>query len=233
MVGIALYHCTRCDRPFVHAEALYQHLSSSQAHWPCTECGFDGPHRADLMSHYRKTGCRHVCEGCSGGAGFGWVNDSPEYWEHVAREHVCTVCGRHFGSESNLQHHAITHRNATIKCLACDRRFTTYGGMIIHLEAGTCASGIDMLDLNKSAAMCYQSRKWVFKEFRNGLREHIAPAPAECPFKCPTCEAGLPKLSSLFMHVASPSCGQGINGGAMKKLKRWLWKRHHAGYHRA
>ncbi|KAF1951915.1 hypothetical protein CC80DRAFT_189314 [Byssothecium circinans] len=201
--------------------------SSPHGRPSCAVCRFEAYDRARLLNHYREEGCLVVCEGCSGGAGKGWVRDSPEYWEHVSREHVCTECGRHFNSDSNLRHHEITHRRPTIKCLAstCDRKFTTYGGMLIHLEAGTsCASGIDILDLNKSAAMCFQARKWVMREYRDALRSHERFELGVCPFKCPDCGHALPKLSSLFMHAASPSCGVKVNGAVLKKLKRWLWK---------
>jgi hypothetical protein len=33
-------------------------------------------------------------------------------------------------------------------------------------------------------------------------------------------------LSSLFMHVESPACGQGLEEGAIGKLKKWLENRH-------
>ncbi|KAF2729121.1 hypothetical protein EJ04DRAFT_502886 [Polyplosphaeria fusca] len=231
MVGIALNYCHLCKQDFVSKHALHQHVCTSPRHWPCNKCPFRGQSRAELMHHYRETSCLIVCEGCDGGAGAGWEPDSPEYWEHIARDHVCAECGRHFQNESNLQHHLLTHREANIKCLACDRKFTTYGGMIIHLEWGTCVSGINALDLNKSAAICFQWRKWIDKIYRQDLLQHTPFEPGVYPFKCPTCEAPLPKLSSLFMHVASPACSQGENGKMMKKLKRWLWKRHHFGQH--
>ncbi|KAF1997639.1 hypothetical protein P154DRAFT_524680 [Amniculicola lignicola CBS 123094] len=233
--GIALFGCDRCHENYPSQKALECHFRDSERHVLCPECLFDAADQAKLMAHHQETGCRYVCNGCSDGVGKAWVKDSPPYWLHVAKEHVCTEadCGRHFDSESNLYHHSITHRLAKTSCLACPRKFTTYGGMLIHLEAGTCASDIDVLDLNKSAAMCFQWRKWIDKAFRDDLRDHVVMEKGVCAFKCPTCQAEVPKLSSLFMHAASPACGQTLNGGSMKKLKRWLWKRHHKGYHRA
>ncbi|KAH7399473.1 hypothetical protein BKA66DRAFT_165403 [Pyrenochaeta sp. MPI-SDFR-AT-0127] len=204
----------------------------SMAHWLCPECGIDMQDRTSLMTHHRNTGCLFVCDGCSDGAGFAWSRDCPEYWDHVVNEHVCTICGQHFDSESYLWHHSLTHRAATVKCLACPRKFTTYSGMIIHLEAGTCNSGIDALDLNKSAAICYQWRKWIAKDCRSDLKRYMRFKSGVLPFRCPVCKASLPKLSSLFNHIATSSCAQRPGCGVTRKLKRWLWRRHREGQHR-
>lgn len=98
--------------------------------------------------------------------------------------------------------------------------------MLIHLEAGTCDSKVDLVHLNKLAAKCYQWKKYLLKDWRaellngeKGYRERD-----EEPFKCPRCEVEFPKLSSLFQHVWSTSCEQGRNGGAIGKLRRWLAK---------
>ncbi|KAF2869513.1 hypothetical protein BDV95DRAFT_596503 [Massariosphaeria phaeospora] len=189
----------------------------------CPRCGYDID-RALRFNHYNDTGCYHVCEGCFGGAGGVWDPDSDEYWEHVLRDHVCTYCGQHYNSESNLQHHRITHREPTIDCLACPRKFTTYGGMIIHLEAGTCESGYDDLNLNRLAVTCYQSRKYTVNVYRCYLLSWIELDPGTLAFRCPTCNTHVAKLSSLFMHVDSDACGQTLDSGAILKLRRWLQK---------
>lgn len=76
--------------------------------------------------------------------------------------------------------------------------------------------------------MCFQWKKYLEKPFREDLLagdDSYRQDPGELPFKCPCCQVAFPLLSSLFMHIWSPSCGQGMNGGPIKKLKRWLWKR--------
>jgi hypothetical protein len=42
------------------------------------------------------------------------------------------------------------------------------------------------------------------------------------PFKCPTCDTQLPKLSSLFQHVETMACSQTLDEGAIGKLRRYL-----------
>lgn len=51
--------------------------------------------------------------------------------------------------------HEMVHLKPSIECYGCCRMFTTYPAMILHLEAGTCTSNIDIIDLNESAAKCY------------------------------------------------------------------------------
>ena len=96
--------------------------------------------------------------------------------------------------------------------------------MIIHIESGTCPSGLDLYDLNESAALCFQWSKYIDSDLRNELLE--GEYPSEEPYKCPTCSRWFGKLSGLFQHVESPSCSQTLYDGAIEKLKRWLWNRH-------
>jgi len=45
------------------------------------------------------------------------------------------------------------------------------------------------------------------------------------PFKCPTCDASMAKLSSLFQHVESDSCEQTLVDGAVGTLRRFFRSR--------
>ena|SRR5437762_12493355 len=124
----------------------------------------------------------------------------------------------------------MVHLDRSIECYGCTRTFTTYAGMIIHLESGTCDSGVDILDLNESAAMCYQWRHYVDEEYRDDMLGGCD-LPTEYddtvyPFKCPTCETVFSKLSGLFQHIGSQSCEQRLTEGAVRKLVRWLKVRH-------
>jgi hypothetical protein len=102
--------------------------------------------------------------------------------------------------------------------------------MIIHLESGACESGIDIFDLNESAAMSFQWKAYLDEEYRDELlnrydleSEHSG---VVYPFRCPGCDTGFTKLSGLFQHVYSKACNQGLYGGKMGKLVRWLQVRH-------
>jgi hypothetical protein len=104
--------------------------------------------------------------------------------------------------------------------------------MILHLEANTCPSQIDIVDLGYSAAKCFQWSKFIVdSEIRDLLLAnqfvYDQPGyPGLLVFECPTCRVEFPKLSSLFMHVESPACAQGLGEGAIGKLRKWLVNRH-------
>ncbi|KAF2258285.1 hypothetical protein CC78DRAFT_587331 [Lojkania enalia] len=82
--------------------------------------------------------------------------DSETYWDYVEEENFYTECERHFDTPQNLTQHGKVHHSPDFEFLGCDRRFTAYGGMISHLEPGTCDSGLDGIDINEAAAICYQ-----------------------------------------------------------------------------
>jgi hypothetical protein len=124
----------------------------------------------------------------------------------------------------------MVHLEPSIECYGCYRKFITYPAMVLHMESGTCPSDIDMIDLNESAAMCYQWEAYIDKDFRNELlnredlqSEYSGPV---YPFRCPECDTGFTKLSGLFQHVYSQVCKQGLYEGKMAKLIRWLENRH-------
>lgn len=95
--------------------------------------------------------------------------------------------------------------------------------MLLHLEK-YCKSGTKGSDLNLSAATVFQWKKFIKKDFRSQLLSRSFYQGE--PFECPTCKDSFPTLSGLFQHVWSPACSQSRNGGAIGKLKRWLWKNH-------
>lgn len=100
--------------------------------------------------------------------------------------------------------------------------------IIIHLERGSCHSGINEIDLNQSAAMCFQWKYLVDMEWRDELleRKDLDKYNAPRPFVCPGCDSEFRYLSGLFMHVASPACNQSLESTVMEKLIHWLKNRH-------
>lgn len=162
----------------------------------------------------------------------------------------CKACHQQFSSANALEHvrhtpselptdtsiltdlhltqHSITHFPLTVRCYACPRKFRRHADMLIHLESGTCASGVNLVYLNSVAATCFHWKKYVKKDFRvrllNGDGTYRSEKDGGKPFVCPTCGEEFPLLSSLFAHVWSSSCKQSRNGGALGKLKRWLWR---------
>ncbi|KAJ5022570.1 hypothetical protein J3E73DRAFT_434043 [Bipolaris maydis] len=221
-------YCHRCDRTFDTGRARDQHYDASARHHICDVCRFDGSSYDESVQHNRSTLHRIMCDGCDDDGW--WILDSQAYKDHLRNDNVCTTCERHFDSLNNLRHHKLVHLKPSVECYGCTRSFTTYSGMIIHLESGTCASSIDILDLNKSAAMCYQWQKFLDEEYRDDIlscydleEEYDG---AVYPFKCLECDTTFSKLSGLFQHVGSGSCEQRLNGGPIAKLVKWLSNRH-------
>lgn len=145
--------------------------------------------------------------------------EQPFDGEQLMELMLCDLC-----IAAYIEKHNLTHRNADYECLGCYKRFKTYGGMIIHLEYGNCASDIDRYDLNQSAASCPSWKKFIDSHDRRELRHRQHPSGK--PFFCPTCGKCFDKLSSLFQHVESPCCAQKLGTGAIGNLVAWLRHRH-------
>ncbi|KAF2024781.1 hypothetical protein EK21DRAFT_93777 [Setomelanomma holmii] len=216
--------CHRCDRSFRTYSALYQHERDSSNHHECPVCDYDGTSWEDLLEHCREEGCRDVCGGCNNGQGTLWAEDCDEYWEHVEDYNVCTECERHFSSASNLYQHKLSHRQLMYECYCCDRTFKTYGGMIIHLERGTCGD-TDEISMNELAAECRKWRYFIYTNFQNDMYNCVPLEHGLDPYYCPTCDASMPKLSSLFQHIESDSCDQTLGDSVIGQLRNYLASR--------
>jgi hypothetical protein len=124
--------------------------------------------------------------------------------------------------------------------LKCDRGFKTYGGMvcdqfsltvlglhsppqIIHLESG-CCSDVDRDFLNTLAAKCNRSNEFILSQYEDNLLDGDLEYyhGRVNPYFCSTCDAEVPRLSSLFQHVESRACSQTLDDGVMGTLRRYL-----------
>jgi len=127
----------------------------------------------------------------------------------------------------------MTHLDSTVECYGCIKMFKTYAAMILHLESGGCCSGIDLLDLNKSAAECPRWRSYLDEDYRSEMLkgQDLSEQYYDVvyPFECPGCDRVFAKLSGLFQHTGSESCTQRLNKGAIVKLVRYLSDQHEQG----
>ena len=98
--------------------------------------------------------------------------------------------------------------------------------MITHLESGTCESGIDIIDLNYEAGRFINAAEFTNSTYCDDLTERrdlIAEYNGTAsPFRCPTCQAKFPKLSSLFQHIDTRSCEQELDGGVIEEFVTYL-----------
>ncbi|CAO2655281.1 Nn.00g103450.m01.CDS01 [Neocucurbitaria sp. VM-36] len=130
-------------------------------------------------------------------------------------------------SELIALQHRLSHRAANYECYRCYRKFKTYGGMIIHLERGTC-SDIDHTDLNMLAAECRKWQYFIDDCCRDELLDYgelVYYYTEADPYLCPTCDAKFPKLSSLFQHIESSSCEQSLDDNVIGQLRNFLASR--------
>ncbi|CAN9285421.1 unnamed protein product [Alternaria alternata] len=119
---------------------------------------------------------------------------------------------------------ALSVRGTSLHRVISIRTFKTYGGMIIHLERGTC-SNINYIHLNKLAAECYKWAYFIFEDYRDELLDD-GDTEYDCkPFSCPTCDTALSKLSSLFQHAESNACAQTLDDTVLGQLRRFLASR--------
>ncbi|EXJ56719.1 hypothetical protein A1O7_07063 [Cladophialophora yegresii CBS 114405] len=90
--------------------------------------------------------------------------------------------------------HNRTHLPANIECLGCDREFSEFAAMMIHLESGTCASGIDRDNIDNwvfESDPCYLYGNWWEANYK---------------YQCPGCGNDFRFVSGLCQHVATDAC---------------------------
>lgn len=80
--------------------------------------------------------------------------------------------------------------------------------MVLHLEAGTCASGVTVDDVTDIAFDCYQSKRYT--------SDH-----PNFNFKCPTCGTAFSFMSALLQHAESDYCDENL-ADEMRPLGKFL-----------
>ncbi|KAL6693344.1 hypothetical protein J3F84DRAFT_77455 [Trichoderma pleuroticola] len=200
------YYCLRCVKPFNSFSALNQHLHDSPKHNLCSECpkSLDFTSSDELDSH-RET-VHHYCTSCD----FSF-NTPEQLQDHDVSEHnMCTICRNYFGSPSNLKAHLITHQPKTKECFGCDRMFSSWSAMLLHMEYGGCPSEMDEDEMIGLALECYQSSHYECQDGENN-------------FECPTCGSPFLQMSGLVQHAESDACQESLSHGRpLSKFLRFL-----------
>lgn len=117
----------------------------------------------------------------------------------------CRLCQKRFGSKHELANvsisicnvsgsplktpkHESVHLPERYQCWACERRFRLQSAAYIHLESGTCESGIDCGDVLQCLLRC------------EGEWKNYADDGHMYPFRCPSCNRKFAYMSSFFQH---------------------------------
>ncbi|GLB43622.1 putative zinc-finger of C2H2 type [Lyophyllum shimeji] len=167
-------YCDNCDRYFPSWGALYQHKANSSYHAYCQDCDREFPTWKGLQQHWVQSRHHSYCERCNEhfddddeledhyvNAHF-WCEKCRKFFtndyglkEHYRQSpvhHYCASCDRHFLSSSNLQSHlnSSIHRPRDIPCRGkgCNLTFVSVSAMLLHLESGTCISGMNRRFIN-------------------------------------------------------------------------------------
>jgi len=78
----------------------------------------------------------------------------------------------------------------TVECPGCDRMFISNSAMVLHLEAGTCPSGVDRNTVDDIGIACSYYENYVSDN-------------PNFDFQCPNCEAKFVLMSALLQHAES------------------------------
>ena len=97
--------------------------------------------------------------------------------------------------------HKITHIERSIECPGCVHMFPTESAMVLHLEAGTCGSGVNLDEITDLAFECRQSR-------------YYSSGHSDFDFECPTCETSFVYMSGLLQHAESRFCDEELTWGS-------------------
>ncbi|KAF8204120.1 hypothetical protein BJ912DRAFT_941995 [Pholiota molesta] len=248
-------YCDRCDRYFNSWNAYDQHLANSARHNECIDCNLDfttwnglkehwvqSPHHSycqycgthfdyddDLDDHY--TNAHDFCQSCR----IVFKNDVglKEHYRQSQRHHYCAPCDRLFNSENNLRAHlnSSVHRPKDVTCpFGCGGKFVSRAALVLHLESGSCTSGIDRNAVNRYVRQ-YDTNNVITDPARlltsgsgssNQTVQYIATSASwnGNGFECYLCHNTYRSLNALNQHLASPrhqdqiylcrgpSCGQ-------------------------
>ncbi|KII94255.1 hypothetical protein PLICRDRAFT_101874 [Plicaturopsis crispa FD-325 SS-3] len=228
-------YCDRCDRSFPHWRALEQHEQNSASHNLCDDCELDFPSWLGLKEHWVQSRRHHYCQRCDehfddkeeliehyhdshaycGPCRKIFVNDVGLHEHNRQSHHYCVQCKRVFQSAGNLNSHlnSSTHRPRDIVCpfAGCSLGFVSRSALILHLESGTCRSGV--------------TRKKIDRFVREYDQSNIITDPARLltgaqsldttyiatsaswngdAYECYLCHSAFRSLKVLNQHLASP-----------------------------
>ncbi|KAH9971824.1 hypothetical protein BGW80DRAFT_420889 [Lactifluus volemus] len=169
------YHwrCDNCDMDFGSFRARQQHYRDSRRHYYCDEHDTHFDSEAHLKRHYQRSADHDYCATCES-----HFDDNDDLWSHFKTNHhachecfklfntrdelrkhdrdvhtYCTDCQQTFMNQNNLKQHLLSnyHNPSTLTCpgLNCNRSFSSSARLMLHLESGSCPSGMTRKELDR------------------------------------------------------------------------------------
>ncbi|KAM9769234.1 uncharacterized protein ACNS7B_012127 [Menidia menidia] len=116
--------------------------------------------------------------------------------QHGLGQHVCSKCGRSFGTWLDLKAHRKTHAVEGLTCLACDKQFKEKAALARHLKlhrkVEASPRSLSCSDCGKAFGRMYHLKRHIMT--------HRKGATAEC-YACPDCPKSFAFPEDLNKHL--------------------------------
>ncbi|OAG40909.1 hypothetical protein AYO21_04751 [Fonsecaea monophora] len=188
-------YCRPCDRVFISLDGGLNHCRNADAHrgeW-CERCKWLFVSPQACQYHVDNSHRHNVCVPCDLDFGTAALLRSHDVEVH----NMCAECGKYFNNPNDLTQHKRSHLPLKIECLGCDRMFSEFAAMMIHLESGKCVSGIDRDDVDNYIFDTYERCGTYVNHWLDDKR-----------YQCPDCATDFRFASALCQHVATNGCDQ-------------------------
>lgn len=209
-------YCSRCDRYFVHYDALEQHRRDSSFHYTCDDCDKDFPSWIALEQHYVQSPRHNYCQRCTRHfSSHNGLNNHRNSIHHFCHEH-----GKYFDTFEGLRQHYIQSGDHYY-CALCDELYDDEDEFLDH---GDCQHYIcrgcvrifdsenDLMEHNSCAHYFCRPCNRFFTSASN-LQNHLnsnmhAPRNVKCPGR--GCGRAFVSVSALILHAESGTCPSGV-----------------------
>ena len=133
-------------------------------------------------------------------------------------QNYCEECQRQFQNLNNLNQHLKSsfHVGKNAKCPWCSQKFTNLTGICLHLESGSCSSGINREKINKYCRQVDPGHIFTNKQIGWYNDHDKTPDMATgaawdgSRYRCYLCQNGFGTLRALNQHLSSPAHQQKI-----------------------
>lgn len=208
-----------CGRSFT-SNGMRNHLDNSYNHSNeigCRWCFARWPiHDGNLRLRHEQQNHWLSCGDCS--SIFAFEEDLEEHRDEEHPSNYCYGCERQFSNLHSLNQHlkSSVHIGKNVKCPWCSNMFTNLTGICLHLESGSCSSGINRQKIDRYCKEVDPNH--VFTNKQIGWYDDTSDSPSLATnvawdgsfFRCYLCQNGFHTLAALNQHLGSPAHRQNI-----------------------